>query len=138
MLAKDQRALGVFERKVLRTSFGGVQDADGAWRRCMNQELHALLGEPTITHMVKIGRLRWAGHVMRMSDDSPTKMNFSCEVPSGGTGRRRGAQRARWMDQIKEDLQIIRRLSGWRTTAQDRVVWRRLMATARATPALAW
>ena len=63
--------------------------------RGMNHELHALLGEPTIIHMVKIGRLRWAGHVIRMPDDSPTKMNFSCEVPSGGTGRRRGAQHAR-------------------------------------------
>ena len=29
------------------------------WRR-MNHELHALLGEPTIIHMVKIGNLRWA------------------------------------------------------------------------------
>ena len=43
----------------------------------MNHELHALLGEPTITHMVKIERLRWAGHVLRMPDDSHTKINFS-------------------------------------------------------------
>ena len=52
MLAEDQRALGVFERKVLRTIIGGVQNADGAWRRRMNHELHALLGAPTITHLV--------------------------------------------------------------------------------------
>ena len=87
--------------------------------------------------MVKIGRLRWAGHVIRMPDDSPTKMNFSCEVPSGGTGRRRGAQRARWKDQIEDDLRTIRRLSGWRTTAQNRVEWGKLIATAPAAPALA-
>ena len=58
MLAEDQRALEVFERKNLRTIFGGVQNADGAWRRRMNYELHALLGEPIIIYMVKIGRLR--------------------------------------------------------------------------------
>ena len=58
MLAEDRRALGVFEREVLRTIFGGVQNADGVWRKRIS---HALLGEPTITHMVKIGRLRWTG-----------------------------------------------------------------------------
>ena len=103
----------------------------------MYHELNALLGEPTITHMVKIGRLRWAGHVIRIPNDSPIKMSFSCEVPSGETGRRRGAQHAKWKDQIEDGLRRIRRLSGWRTTAQDRVVWRKLMATERATPALA-
>ena len=48
-----------------------------------------------------------------------------------------GAQRARWKDQIEDDLRTIRRLSGWRTTAQNRVEWIKLIATARATPALA-
>ena len=72
-----------------------MQNADGAWWSRMNHELHALIGEPSITHMLKIGKLRWAGHVIRMPDDSATKMNFSCNVPSGGTGRRIGAQRAR-------------------------------------------
>ena len=98
----------------------------------MNHELHALLGEPTISHMVKIG------HVVRMPDDSPIKPNFSYEVPSGGTDKRRGAQRARWKNRIENDLRTIRRLSGWRTTAQTRAEWRKLIATERATPALAY
>ncbi|XP_065075014.1 uncharacterized protein LOC135698809 [Ochlerotatus camptorhynchus] len=53
----------VFERKVLRTIYGGVQMNDGTWRRRMNHELHQLLGEPSIVHIAKIGRLRWDGHV---------------------------------------------------------------------------
>ena len=100
MLSEDQRALGVFERKVLRTIFGKAQYADGAWRRRI--QLYALLGELTITHMVKIERLRWAGHVM-----------------------------------IEDDLRIVSRMIGWRITVQSRVELRKLIATARATPALA-
>ena len=40
----------------------------------MNHELQELLGEPSIVHIAKIGRLRCTGHVVRMSDDSPVKI----------------------------------------------------------------
>ena len=133
MLAEDQRALGVFERKVLRTIFGGVQMDDGTWRRRMNHELRELLGEPSIVHTAKIGRLRWAGHVVRMSDDNPVKMVF--ETNPFGT-RRRGAQRARWIDQVEDDLRTLRRQRGWRAAAMDRVEWRRLLRTAEDTTRL--
>lgn len=132
--AEDQRALGVFERKVLRTIYGGVQMEDGTWRRRMNHELHQLLGEPTIVHLAKIGRLRWAGHVTRMSDTNPVKMVLE-NNPTGT--RRRGAQRARWVDQVEDDLRTLRRMRGWRRAAMDRVEWRRLLRTAEATQALA-
>lgn len=133
MLVEDQRALGVFERKVLRTIYGGVQTEDGRWRTRMNHELHRLLGEPPIVHTAKVGRLRWAGHVMRMPDDSPVK---SVLVTSLTGTRRSGAQRTRWLDQLEGDLRTLRRLGNWRLTAQDRVEWRRLLDTARANPAL--
>ena len=133
MLVEDQRALGVFERKVLRTIYGGVQTEDGTWRRRMNHELHQLLGEPSIVHTAKIGRLRWAGHVVRMANDSPVKMVLDND-PVGT--RRRGAQRARWIDQVEGDLRTLRSLQGWRRTAMDRAQWRRLLSTAKATQAL--
>jgi hypothetical protein len=130
MLVADQRALGAFERKVLRTICGGVQTEDGSWRRRMNHELHQLLGEPPIVQTAKIGRLRWAGHVVRMSDDSPVKMVLDND-PTGT--RRPGAQRARWLDQVENDLRGLRRLRGWRAAAMDRVEWRRLLRTAKDT-----
>ncbi|KID80942.1 endonuclease-reverse transcriptase, partial [Metarhizium majus ARSEF 297] len=114
--AEDQRALGVFERKVLRTIYGGVQMEDGTWRRRMNHELHQLLREPTIVHTAKIGRLRWAGHVIRMSDSNPTKMVLESH-PTGT--RRRGAQRARWVDQVEDDLRTLRRVRNWRHRARN-------------------
>ena len=69
LLTEDIRALAVFERKVLRTIFGGVQTESGEWRRRMNHKLQTLLGEIPIAHLTKVGRLRWAGHVVRMPDD---------------------------------------------------------------------
>ena len=68
-MAEDERALGVFERKVLRTIFDEIQDADGEWRRRMNHELHALLGEPNIAQTARI----------RMDVDSPVRLLFDRE-----------------------------------------------------------
>ncbi|XP_055615317.1 uncharacterized protein LOC129761607 [Toxorhynchites rutilus septentrionalis] len=133
LLTEDIRALAVFERKVLRTIFGGVQTESGEWRRCMNHELQALLGEIPIVHLAKVGRLRWAGHVARIPDDSAVK-SVLFNDPAGT--RNRGAQRARWLDQIEADLRVTGRLRNWRRVAQDRVDWRRIIETARATAAL--
>ena len=91
MLEEDLQALGVFERRVLRTIFGGVQE-NGVWRRRMNHELAALYGEPSIQKVAKAGRIRWAGHVARMPDNNPAKLVFA-NHPVGT--RWRGAQRAR-------------------------------------------
>ncbi|XP_039452873.1 uncharacterized protein LOC120431820, partial [Culex pipiens pallens] len=67
MLEEDLRALSVFERRVLRTIFGGVYENDG-WRRRMNHELAQLYNEPSIRKVAKAGRLQWAGHVARMPE----------------------------------------------------------------------
>lgn len=57
---EEEHALGVFERKVLRTIYGGVQLEVGTWSRWMNHELHQLLGEPTIT-LSQIAKLEGCG-----------------------------------------------------------------------------
>jgi len=120
MLEEDLQALGVFERRVLRTIYGGVQE-DGVWRRRMNHELVQLFNEPSIQKVAKAGRVRWAGHVARMPDSNPAKMVFNSN-PAGT--RRRGAQRARWLDQVEHDLRSIGHGSGWRDAAMNRVLWR--------------
>ena len=90
------------------------------WRRRMNHELHALLGEPTIATQAKIGRLRWAGHVARMHEDYPVRRLFDRVYPDGGTGIRAGAQRARWEDQGRADIRKICNLGDWQAAAQHR------------------
>ena len=123
MLEEDLQALGVFERRVLRTIFGGVQE-DGVWRRRMNHELAQLYGEPSIQKVAKAGRVRWAGHVARMPDSNPAKMVFASD-PAGT--RRRGAQRARWADQVQNDLASVGRIRGWRDAASNRALWRQIV-----------
>ncbi|XP_058064584.1 uncharacterized protein LOC131214222 [Anopheles bellator] len=85
MLEEDRRVLGVFERRVLRTIFGGVQE-NGVWRRRMNYELAQLYGEPSIQKVVIAGRIRWAGHVVRMPDNCPAKMVFASDPVLSGHG----------------------------------------------------
>jgi hypothetical protein len=64
----NKRALDVFERKILRRSYGPVQDK-GQWRSRYNRELHDLFKEPMLSITIRIARLRWAGHVRRMDEE---------------------------------------------------------------------
>ncbi len=107
----------------LGRSLGGVQE-NGVWQRRMNHELARLYGEPSIRKVAKAGRVRWAGHVAKLPHNNPTKMAFASN-PVGT--RRRGAQRARWLDQVKQDLENVGQDRSWRDTAMDRVNWRNIV-----------
>ena len=126
MLEEDLRALEVFERRGLRTIFGGVQERVGGrlvWRRRMNHELAQLYGGPSTRKVTKAGRIRWVGHVVRMLDNNPAKLVFASEGPEGR--RRIGGQRSKWLSQVKEDLESVGRKRYWKQAALIRVDWRR-------------
>jgi hypothetical protein len=56
--------LRVFENRVLRIIFGPKrEEATGGWRELRNEELHNLYSSPNIIRMIKLRRVRWAGHV---------------------------------------------------------------------------
>jgi hypothetical protein len=56
----------MFLRTVLRRIFGPKREEDGSWRKLHNDELHSLYSSPNIVRVIKLRRLRWAGHVARM------------------------------------------------------------------------
>ena len=68
----DEAILGAYERKLLRAVFGPAND-NGEWRIQYNNELYTLYKESDIVTYIKIKRLKWAGHVIRMEEHSPTR-----------------------------------------------------------------
>jgi hypothetical protein len=68
LTANDERSLRTWERKVLRKIYVPVYD-NGIWSIRTNKELVALYQELDIVADIKKARLRWLGHVERMSDE---------------------------------------------------------------------
>jgi hypothetical protein len=57
----------VFEDRVLRRIFGPKRnEVTEDWRKLHNEKLHNLYSSPNIIGMMKLKRMRWAGHVVRM------------------------------------------------------------------------
>jgi hypothetical protein len=40
----------------------------GGWRKLHNEELHGLYSSRSIVKVIKVRRMRWAGHVTRMDE----------------------------------------------------------------------
>ena len=67
---REERKLWVFENRVLRKVFGPKSDeVTGEWRKLHNEEMNDLYSLPNIVRVVKLRRMRWAGHVARMGED---------------------------------------------------------------------
>jgi hypothetical protein len=60
----------VFENRVLRRRiFEPKRDeATGEWRKLYNEELHDLYSSPSIIRIIKLRRMKWAGHVAQMGE----------------------------------------------------------------------
>ena len=68
---REERRLKVFENKVLRRIFGPERDlVTGEWRKLHNEGLNDLYCSPNIVRVMKWRRMRWAGHVARMGEES--------------------------------------------------------------------
>jgi hypothetical protein len=66
---REEHRLRVFENRVLRKIFGPKRDeVTGGWRKLHNEELHSLYSAPGIVMVIKVRRMRWAGHVARMGE----------------------------------------------------------------------
>jgi hypothetical protein len=115
---------------VLRRVFGPKRDeVTGEWRKLHNEELNDLYSLPNIVWVVKLRRMRWAGHVARMGKDRGVH-RVLVGKPKGK--RAVGRPRRRWEGNIKMDLQEIGGGHGdWMELAQDRDRWRALVGTVR-------
>lgn len=126
MRKSDEQLLLVFERKVLRTIFGAMREGE-RWRRRYNFELRRDFGDPDIVAIVKIQRLKWAGHLARMTDNRAPAVLFR-NIPEGR--RSVGRPRNRWSDGVQADLRTLG-VTNWQLAAQDRAAWNLILDQAK-------
>jgi len=101
---------------VLRKIFCPICVA-GYWRSGTNEEVRQLYGELDRVTEINKGRLRWLGHVERMSEEREVKRLYqNTPEGSGSVGR----PRLRWMDDVKEHLRRMG-VTDWRIRAHRRM-----------------
>ena len=112
---------------VLRRIFGPRRDeVTGEWRRLHNGELNDLYSSPNIVQVIKLRRIRWAGHVACMGEERVVNRVLVWK-PEGR--RPLGRPRRRWVDNIRMDLQEVGcGYMDWIGLAQDRDSWRTVVS----------
>jgi hypothetical protein len=94
---REEHRLSVFENSVRRI-IGPKRKEDESWRKLHNDELHSLYSSPNIVRVIKLRRMRWAGHVARMEEGRGV-YRVLVRRPEGK--RLLGRPRHRWEDNIK-------------------------------------
>jgi hypothetical protein len=86
-----ENLLRIFERKILRSIYGSVQEGD-IWRIRNNEELNKSINGEDNVKFIKAQRIRWLGRVKRVEVGAmPRKMMEGRLF----IGRRRGKHRLR-------------------------------------------
>ena len=132
MITKEgEEHLRYFERKILRKIFGPKYQG-GNWYRRTNKELYELSREEDMVKFIKLSRMRWAEHVMRLSDNGPAKKVLMSQP---GGSRPKGKPQLRWEDQMAEDASRAG-CRNWKRAAHNREDWRKFMKEAKTHPGL--
>ena len=101
---------------------------NGQWKIKTNKELMTKYKAPDIVNVIKIRRLEWLGHVVRMNETKSVKKIFEGKLE----GRRgRGRPRLRWINDVEDDLRKLG-VKRWRTKALEREEWASIMKEAKA------
>jgi hypothetical protein len=97
---KDENLLQIFERRILRSIYGPINEG-GIWRIRYNNELYKLYNESDIVRVIKIGRLRWLGHLFRIQELDPCRKLTLYKPEHTRCVRKR---RRRWLESIETGL----------------------------------
>jgi hypothetical protein len=77
---------------------------------------------------IKVRRLEWMRHVVRIEDTRLPKMVFNAK-PEGRRGI--GRPRLRWLDNVEADINALG-VKRWRIKAQDIKEWSAILREAKA------
>jgi hypothetical protein len=93
---REERRLRRFDNRVLRRIFGPKRDeVTGESRKLYNEELHDLYSSPNIVWVIKLRRMRWVGHVVRIRKERGV---YRVLVGKPEGKRPLGRPRRRWAD----------------------------------------
>jgi hypothetical protein len=110
-----EKMLMTWERNILRKIYGQTKE-NGQWRIKTNEELITKYKAPDNVNVIKIRRMEWLGHVVRMNETRSGKKIFEGKLE----GRRgRGRPRLRWINDVEDDLRELG-VKRWRTKALER------------------
>jgi hypothetical protein len=123
---KIEKMLMTWKRKILRKIYGPTKE-NGQWRIKTNAELITKYESQDIITVIKIRRLEWLGHVIRMDETRSVKI-FQGKL---GGRRGRGQPRLRWINDMEDDLRKLG-VKRWRTKELDRVEWASIIGEAKA------
>ena len=104
----------------MKAIFGPTND-NGEWRIKYNKELYTLYRERDTVTYIKINRLKWAGHVIGMEEQSATRRVLIAVVEGR---RQRGMPKLRWEDGVMEDARKLGERN-WRNAARNWDSWQR-------------
>jgi len=111
---KEEQALLIFERKILRRIYGPKYEK-GEWKSRTIRELEEMSKGENIVKWIKGQRISWLGHLERMEDRIPKKI-FTQELE--GT-RRKERPRKAWKEEVESDLQVLG-VRRWRELVTDK------------------
>ena len=95
----------MFENRALKRVFGPKKDeVIRVWRKLNIEKFNVLYSSPKFFRMIKLRRMRWAGHVVRMWEKSGVYRVLAGK-PEGK--KQLGRPRRRWKDNIRMDLQEV-------------------------------
>jgi hypothetical protein len=114
-------SLMTWERKILRKIYGPKCEIR------TNLKLQNVYRSPDIVTDIKVRRLEWLGHIIRMDGARMAKKVFVSK-PEGR--RDTGRPKLRWLDDVEDDIKALgtRR---WRIKAQDRNEWTAIKGEAK-------
>jgi hypothetical protein len=123
---EQERALPVFERKILRKIYGPVKEKE-LWRIRRNDELEAIIKGENIVRFIKCQRIRWLCHIERMQDTAIPKKMYGKLYAT----RRRGRPKIRCLDDVSMDLRKMG-LNERKDRARNREAWRHIVEETKA------
>lgn len=110
----EENKLLIFGRKILRWIFGPKRNDEGGYEIKPNRELTNLFNDPNIAVILKVQRIKRAGHVRKAEDQ--LILAIAKWKPNKSRPRRRPGQR--WEDRVKGDLRMmeLRTKKNWQST----------------------